>query len=514
MPVRCTVGAAMAWHGRCSIFPMLLWSALKSRRHGKWTANDFVNKMIRVNLLSEALDGLGRWYVAIPPFLIISFLAALFFVTGEGQERLREAGERLQTSAAREHAIEALQNSLAQAVAAQRGFLLTEDPRYVAPYDRAVAEVEPQLEQLRLAYARSDTGPRQVRDLHVLIGKRLADLSMILAIQKKQGAPAAVALVKTNAGADTDAKIGDILSALRDREAGEHNAAHAHWTISLTLSRWITLSGTIFNMLLVGVASRLVWLDIRRRTALTAELRDQKLQLERQVEDRTRELVELSTHLQNVAEREKASLARELHDELGGLLVGARMDISWAEQHLTKNDADLKQRLHRVQQNLSAGVDLKRRIIEELRPTLLDNVGLFAALRWQMKETCGRAGLKCIESYPDEEPRFKSEASIALFRIAQEAFGNILKHSGAKTADISLDMDDETLLMRIADDGIGIPPDQFMSIASHGFASMRHRVRALGGRLDVRSPTSGGTMLIVQLSIANALAQVGESEST
>jgi CHASE3 domain sensor protein len=285
MPGRCRHGLARALQH----FSNALWSTPKSRRHGKWTANDFVNKMIRVNLLSEALDGLGRWYVAIPPFLIISFLAALFFVTGEGQERLREAGERLQTSAAREHAIEALQNSLAQSVAAQRGFLLTEDPRYVAPYDRAVAEVEPQLEQLRLAYARSDTGPRQVRDLHVLIGKRLADLSMILAIQKKQGVAAAAALVKTNAGADTDAKIGDILNGLRDREAGEHNAAHEHWTISLTLSRWITLCGTIFNMLLVGVASRLVWLDIRRRTALTAELRDQKLQLERQVEDRTRE---------------------------------------------------------------------------------------------------------------------------------------------------------------------------------------------------------------------------------
>ena len=198
------------------------------------------------------------------------------------------------------------------------------------------------------------------------------------------------------------------------------------------MSRWTTIAATIFNMLLVGVASRLVYLDMRRRVQLTAELRDQKLQLERKVEERTRELVELSTHLQSVAEREKASLARELHDELGGLLVGARMDISWAEQHLTKSDTDLKQRLHRVQQNLSAGVDLKRRIIEELRPTLLDNVGLFAALRWQMKETCGRAGLKCIESYPDEEPRFKSEASIALFRIAQEAFSNILKHSAGE----------------------------------------------------------------------------------
>ncbi|HSZ10399.1 MAG TPA: CHASE3 domain-containing protein [Steroidobacteraceae bacterium] len=468
----------------------------------------------RRNLLSEALDGLGRWYVAIPPFLIISFLAALFFVNSEGQERLQGAGERLQKSAAREDAIDALQNSLARSVGAQRGFLLTADPRYIDAYKRAVAEVEPRLEQLGLAYAGSDAGLRQIRDLHVLIGTRLADLSLIVAIQQTQGVPAAVALVKTSVGADTGVKVDAILNELRDREAAEHQAAGTHWAGSLTLSRWITLCGTIFNMLLVGIASRLVWLDMRRRTALTAELRDQKLQLERQVEDRTRELVELSTHLQNVAEREKASLARELHDELGGLLVGARMDISWAEQHLAKNDADLKQRLNRVQQNLSAGVDLKRRIIEELRPTLLDNVGLFAALRWQMKETCGNAGLKCIESYPDEEPRFRSEASIALFRIAQEAFSNILKHSAAKTADISFDMDDETLLMRIADDGIGIPAEQFMAIASHGLASMRHRVRALGGRLDVRSPASGGTMLIVQIPIANALAHVGEPQAT
>jgi signal transduction histidine kinase len=435
-------------------------------------------------------------------------------VTGAGQERLHEAGERLQKSAAREQGIEALQNSLARSVAAQHGFLLTGDSRYIESYNRVVADVEPRLENLRLAYVGSDAATGQVRDLHVLIGKRLADLSMILAIQRSQGVPAAVALVKTSVGSDTGAMIGGVLDQLRDREAIEHNAATAHWDNSLTLSRWLTVSGTIFNMLLVFVASRLVWLDMRRRTALTAELRDQKLQLERQVEDRTRELVELSTHLQNVAEREKAGLARELHDELGGLLVGARMDISWAEQHLGEHDADLKIRLNRVQQNLAAGVDLKRRIIEELRPTLLDNVGLFAALRWQMKETCGSAGLKCIESYPDEEPHFKSEASIALFRIAQEAFSNILKHAGAKTADISLDMDDETLLMRIADDGIGIPLGRFLAIASHGLASMRHRVRALGGRLDVRSPASGGTMLIVQIPIANAIAQVGEPEPT
>lgn len=405
-----------------------------------------------------------------------------------------------------------MQGTIARAVSSQRGFLLTEDPRYLGYYEELLPQIEPRLERLRLAYAGTEAGTSTVRSLQLLVGKRLADLALIVTIQQKQGTAAALALQKTNVGADTGQAISTLLDQLRDREAIERQAAASHWSGSLMLSRWITFAGTIFNMLLIGIAARLVYLDMRRRSLRNAELRDQKSRLEQEVTDRTRELVELSTHLQAVAEREKAGLARELHDELGGLLVGARMDISWAEQHLAKDDPVMQQRLHRVQQNLSAGVDLKRRIIEELRPTLLDNVGLFAALRWQMRETCGRAGLKCIESYPDEEPRFKSEAAIALFRIAQEAFNNILKHSTASTVDMSLDMDQETILMRIADDGTGIPPERLNAVGSHGLASMRHRVRALGGRFNLRSPSEGGTVLVVQIAADRALQKIGSPE--
>src|SRR5271168_5279021 len=212
----------------------------------------------------------------------------------------------------------------------------------------------------------------------------------------------------------------------------------------------------IVNVVLLLLAAGLIYQYLHRRAAQTEELRVQKLKLEHEVEDRTRELVELSTHLQSLAEREKASLARELHDELGGLLVGARMDISWTEQHLTSPEPDIRQRLNRVQQNLSAGIDLKRRIIEELRPTLLDNVGFLAALRWQFKEACARAGLKCTEYFPEEEPKFTADAAIALFRVAQEAFTNIAKYSGAKSVHVTLDIDDDTVVFRITDDGRGI----------------------------------------------------------
>jgi signal transduction histidine kinase len=470
--------------------------------------------MSHVNVLSEALDGLGRWYVAVPPFLIAIFLAVLFFLTGAGQARLQEAGERLQQSAEREHAIDALQDSIARAIAAQRGYLLSGDHNYFELYDKALAEVEPRLESLRTQYNAATVATGDVHDLTILIGKRLADLALLISMQDKQGAAAATALLKSSLGLDTGQAINKVLDGLREHEAAEHGDAASFWGGTLSFSRWITYGGIVVNMLLIGIASRLVFVDIRRRQQSNEQLRDQKSRLEREVEERTRELMELSTHLQSVAEREKASLARELHDELGGLLVGARMDISWAEQHLSKIDPATKLRLDRVQESLAAGVDLKRRIIEELRPTLLDNVGLFAALRWQLKETCGRAGIRCTESYPEEEPRFKSEASIALYRIAQEAFNNVVKHSQATTVDVSLDLDEETLLLRIVDDGTGIPAGRFTAIASHGLASMRHRVRALGGRLDVRSPAESGTVVVVQVPLANALLQTTEQEPT
>ena len=125
-------------------------------------------------------------------------------------------------------------------------------------------------------------------------------------------------------------------------------------------------------------------------------------------------------------EHQRALLARELHDELGGLLVGAVMDVAWAEQHLSAPPAELRQKLTRARQTLAAAIDLKRKLIEELRPTLLDNVGLFAALRWHVQSACNSAGLVVNIRVPEQERRFLPNISIALFRIVQEALAVIM----------------------------------------------------------------------------------------
>ena len=272
------------------------------------------------------------------------------------------------------------------------------------------------------------------------------------------------------------------------------------------MSRWVSAAGVILNIGLVLLASRLVWTDMRRRTRQAANLRDQKLELERQVDERTQELTALSTHLQGVSELEKSALSRELHDELGGLLVAARMDLSWLQQRLPTTDPNIEQRFRRIHESLSAGVDLKRRVVEELRPTLLDNMGLFAALRWQFKETCRRAGLQCTETIPDFEPKFNPDAAIGVFRIAQEALTNILKHAEAKSADLAIEIEDDTFVLRVSDDGKGIPPNRLQINTSHGLASMRHRIAALGGRWEVHSPGEGGTIVTALIPLPKMLA--------
>ena len=228
---------------------------------------------------------------------------------------------------------------------------------------------------------------------------------------------------------------------------------------------------------------------------------------------RTEDLSELSTQLQSVAEKERAALSRELHDELGGLLVAARMDVSWLEEKASTSDPDVQQHFRRVHDALEAGVELKRRVVENLRPSLLDNLGLFPALRWQVADSCGRAGINCTERYPSEELHLAPEASIAIFRIVQEALTNILKHAKARNVEVFIEAQGEWLVVCVRDDGVGLPVDRRRALRSHGLASMRHRATALGGEWRIIRRSEGGTEIEVRLPRAG-IAAASQSEAT
>jgi signal transduction histidine kinase len=459
-----------------------------------------------MKILGEELGEIGRWYLALPPILLIGFLIGLFFLAAAGQTRLNMTNERAHRSQLREQALNEFAGLITDAESAQRGYLLTGESAYLTPYADAVTRVGLALDRLHDAYGGDDSSS-EFHELRVLTGKKLGELEDGVAILKKRGISPAASVVGTDVGKRTMDSIGAIVTKMRSEESSEAAAANAEWQKDSRLSRWVSAAGATLNIGLVLLAIRLVYSDMRRRARQAAALRDQKLQLELEVEARTSELTALSTHLQGVSEQEKSALSRELHDELGGLLVAARMDLSWLQQRLPTSDPSIEQRFKRIHESLSAGVDLKRRVVEELRPTLLDNMGLFTALRWQFKETCRRTGLRCTETIPEGELRFSPDAAIGVFRVAQEALTNILKHSEAKSADLYIDIDQDTFTLRITDDGKGIPSGRLVTSTSHGLVSMRHRIAGLGGTWDLGSPSSGGTVVTARIPLVKMLPQ-------
>lgn len=455
--------------------------------------------------LGDAFGKLGRWSIALPPLLLLGFLVGMFMVGIAGQARLSAATNRMRDSHEREQALSEYLALISGAETSERGYLLTSESAYLSQYQRAIAAVAPALERLRRAYATVAHGPDQTQELAALTARQGNDLEQILlAFEDRQAHPFDATRIDAGHAAMDD--IQTVVAAMRAAESTELEAATASWRRDLLWSRWLILIGTALNVGLLLLTMRRVYRDMQRRAQQATDLRDRSQELERQVAERTRDLAALSTHLQEVSEQEKAALSRELHDELGGLLVAARMDLSWLQQRLPTNNPAIEQRFKRIHESLSAGVDLKRRVVEELRPTLLDNMGLFAALRWQFKETCRRSGLVCTETFPEDEPKFTPVAAIAIFRVAQEALTNILKHAGAATAHLAVEIDEQQFILRVTDDGKGITQARLQAMASHGLASMRHRIVTLGGNWQLTSPPSGGTTVTAMLPIGRILA--------
>jgi signal transduction histidine kinase len=471
-----------------------------------------------MTIFEEDVGRLGRWYGALPPLILIGFLIGLFLLAAAGQSRLGAADERMHDAQLRQQALSEFIALMRDAEAGERGYLLTGEKTYLQPYTDAVPKVEAALDRIYRAYGGNDN--RQIEQLRVLTGTRLGELEDTLAVFNKRSPAPALNVVRTDVGKHTMDDISQIVGVMRLADARELAAASAQWKTDFRVSRWLSAVGVMLNIALVLLATRFVYGEMRRRARQAASLREQKQELERQVGERTQELTALSTHLQGVSEQEKSALSRELHDELGGLLVAARMDLSWLQQRLPTSDPNIEQRFKRIHDSLSAGVDLKRRVVEELRPTLLDNMGLYTALRWQFKETCRRAGMACTEMIPESETKFNPDAAIGVFRIAQEALTNILKHAEAKSAQLAVGVDGANFVLRVTDDGRGIPRNRLQTSTSHGLVSMRHRIAALGGSCEVQSSPGAGTvvvasipmhrMLLVEPMQPKALAAVGE----
>jgi signal transduction histidine kinase len=217
----------------------------------------------------------------------------------------------------------------------------------------------------------------------------------------------------------------------------------------------------------------------------------QGTELDAGVSARTEELSLLSTELLRLMEEERSQLAKELHDELGGLITAAKMDMAWLHSHIGDTlDAAGQEKFRSVVQMLNQAMTLKRRVVESLRPSLLDHFGLAVALRSHFEEACRAAGVECVVTLPEDLPGLEGTAQLTLFRVAQEALVNLLKRGGAKHVELVIEPEDNGYLMTIGDDSAAMDAPQ-----QRALTGMRHRLSGAGGKLTVATSAGQGNRI-------------------
>jgi signal transduction histidine kinase len=216
-------------------------------------------------------------------------------------------------------------------------------------------------------------------------------------------------------------------------------------------------------------------------------------------------LKQLVPHLEALSESHRSVLAHALHDEVGGWLVSAIMDLAWVEKHTAASSDENRRRLRRAGESLSNALDKERRVIEDLRPSLLDDVGLFAALRWHMRTACKSAGISCEIDFPDPEPLFLEHARIVLFRIVAEALESLLVDQSVTAANLKITAKDRVLTVSVTSDGVSAPKRNADMGAPYAFLRLQLRAATLRGEIRVIGPSDQGTRIAARFSFENSL---------
>lgn len=378
----------------------------------------------------------------------------------------------------------------------QRGYLLTGKKEYLEPFNRAAAGLESALKTLRELYAATPEDRNNAAHLSQMVLRKMSELELTIRLRDLTSDRSQwLAIVEADIGKRQMDEIRTqatemIARATQERRLGMERAIRSQYTLRLSILV-TALLGLLAFYFYLRQSKRLVTVTQSQKAWLSQE----NLRLEKLVQERTATLTELATHLQELQEKEREHLARELHDELGALLTAAKLDLARVKSKLPAG-SDLHERLRHLSSTLNEVIALKRRIIEDLRPSSLSKLGLGAALEILIREFQERTRINIVTNF--EEVRLNDVQELCIYRVVQESLTNIAKYAGATEVSIALLSYPHHVELKVHDNGKGFDTATRLS-ASHGLVGMRHRVQALKGQLVISSEKGKGTQVYAEL---------------
>ncbi|WP_349742012.1 CHASE3 domain-containing protein [Roseateles cavernae] len=383
------------------------------------------------------------------------------------------------------------------AESAQRGYLLTRRREYLGPYEEANEDLSRAMKSLRAHYQQlqDEQALTLLAQLEQAVGAKMGELAEVLERQERGRADSALELIQAGIGRDQMELIRSRAEELMHRENLRVGAGLREVVNALLQNRVGVAAMTALSLLALAMYLRQSRALSRQRLALAEAVKAERDLLESEVHRRTEELTQLATHLQSAREDERSRLARELHDELGALLTAAKLDAARIKPKLPP---ELQERLSHLNEALNSGIALKRRIIEDLRPSSLTHLGLLPALEIQAREFSERLEVPVLTEL--EAVPLSPRAELTIYRLIQEAFTNIAKYANASEIQVRLLNRDGRALVEVRDNGQGFDTKQ-QTLSSHGLLGMRYRVAAEGGQLMISSVRGQGTVLSASLPL-------------
>jgi signal transduction histidine kinase len=239
---------------------------------------------------------------------------------------------------------------------------------------------------------------------------------------------------------------------------------------------------------------------LKSKVAVFVELHGKSERL-RESEDKLRRL---AAHLISIREEERAHIAREIHDELGQVLTGLKMEVTWLAKRLT--DPALVEKTDSMCGLIDSTVGTVRKIATGLRPEMLDDMGLIAAVGWQAKEFQKRTGIRCRVKLPPEGEKLDIDVATTMFRIFQEILTNVARHSRATRIDVDLLVEAEKVALDVSDNGVGITDSDMSGKKSLGLLGMHERALLFGGDVKITGTPSHGTRVSVSIPLKKGKA--------
>jgi signal transduction histidine kinase len=432
-------------------------------------------------------------------FPLAALVALVMFMISEtSYQQARATFDALGEQGKARIAIQTLRRALTDAETGQRGYLLTGRKEYLQPYNSALGDVATSLAWLTRYY--EDDADESTTALMGVVAKasrdKLSELAEIIKLHDEGKQAAWGNLMLSNIGKEQMDRVRSTTEQLLQVESFRVAEARRSVEQTLMLNRIGVTAMTALSLLALYMYLRQSDLVVRQREEQRRALQAERDQFEIEVVRRTSQLTELARHLQTVREDERNHLARELHDELGALLTSVKLDVARLKSRLGPLTPEVAERLQHLSEGLNNGIALKRRIIEDLRPSSLSNLGLVAALEILLREWSQRSEI-AVDSQLDPV-RLRPSGELTVYRLVQEALTNISKYAQARQVRVHLTVDAGQVRVTVADNGVGFDVNAPRNRA-HGLLGMRYRLEAEGGNLTLHSVPGKGTTIEAHL---------------